>query len=74
MDHTTQLLILFAAAAVGILATVVIRRRQRDDRDHLSRETPFATSTEGEKRCPNCGMFNTALARNCVSCKRRLPG
>ena len=74
MDLSTALLLLVAAIAIGTAAMLVMVRRQRDDRERLSRENPFATSTEGEKRCPNCGMFNTAQARNCVSCKRRLPG
>jgi hypothetical protein len=74
MDQTTQLLLLIAATAIGIVATLVMLRRQRVDRDRLRQENPFATSTEGEKRCPNCGMFNTVQARNCISCKRRLPG
>jgi hypothetical protein len=74
MDQTTQLLLLIVAVAVLAISVTVMRRRQRNDRDRLDRESPFATSTEGEKRCPNCGMFNTAQARNCVSCKRRLPG
>lgn len=74
MDSTTQLFVLIAAVVVGIVAMLIILRRQRVERDRLGRENPFATSTEGEKRCPNCGMFNDALARNCISCKRRLPG
>jgi hypothetical protein len=74
MDQPTQLLLLIAAAVIGIAAMLIMLRRQRVDRDRLGRENPFATATEGEKRCPNCGMFNTAQARNCVSCKRRLPG
>jgi hypothetical protein len=74
MDQTTQLLLLIAATAIGIIATLIMLRRQRIDRERLGQENPFATSTEGEKRCPNCGMFNTVQARNCVSCKRRLPG
>ena len=74
MDQQTQLLLLIAAAVIGIASMVIILRRQRVERDRLGRENPFATATEGEKRCPNGGMFNTAQARNCVSCKRRLPG
>jgi hypothetical protein len=74
MDQTTQLLLLIAAATVGIVSTLVMLRRQRKDRDRLTRDSPYATSTEGEKRCPNCGMFNMWTDRNCVSCKRRLPG
>jgi len=74
MDQTGQLLLLIAAAAVGIVSTLIMLRRQRVDRDRLTQETPYATSTEGEKRCPNCGMYNVATSRNCISCKRRLPG
>jgi len=74
MDETTQLLLLITATAIGIVATLLMLRRQRVDREALSRESPYATSTEGEKRCPSCGMYNDALARTCVSCNRRLPG
>jgi hypothetical protein len=74
MDQMTQLLLLIVAATVGIVSTLVMLRRQRHDRERLSRESPYATSTEGERRCPHCGMYNSSLARNCISCKRRLPG
>jgi uncharacterized protein (DUF983 family) len=39
-----------------------------------TRESPFAVSTEGEKRCPNCGMGNLWTDRNCISCNAKLPG
>ena len=74
MDQTVELLLLITAAGVGIIATLVMLRRQREDRELASRETPYATSTEGEKRCPSCGMYNVSTSRNCISCKRRLPG
>ena len=74
MDQTTQLLLLIVAAGVGILATLVMLRRQRHDREEPGRETPFATSTEGLKRCPSCGMFNQWTDRNCISCGKRLRG
>ena len=74
MDPTTQLFVLIAAAAIGILSLLVILRRQRRDREDLTRESPFATSTEGQKRCPNCGAYNAWTDRNCVSCGRKLPG
>jgi hypothetical protein len=48
--------------------------RQRRDREESTRESPYATSTEGEKRCPSCGMFNQWTDRNCISCGKRLPG
>jgi hypothetical protein len=74
MDQSTQLLILIGAASVGILAMLVMLRRQRRDRADLTRESPYATSSEGQKRCPSCGAYNSWTDRNCVSCKRKLPG
>jgi hypothetical protein len=74
MDQTTQLVLLIAAAALGIVATLAMLRRQRHERDIVGRETPYAVSSEGQKRCPSCGAYNAWTDRNCVSCKRRLPG
>jgi hypothetical protein len=74
VDQTTQILFLIASVAVLGLAIVTIRRRQRLARESVTRESPFATSTEGEKRCPNCGMGNLWTDRNCISCNARLPG
>ena len=74
MDQTTQLLLLVLAALVGVFATLVILRRQRSETEAATRENPYAVSTEGEKRCPNCGMGNLWTDRNCISCKARLPG
>jgi hypothetical protein len=74
MDQTAQLLLLIAAAAVGIIATLIMLRRQRVDRDRLGQETPFATSTEGEKRCPECGMGNLWTESRCIACKAPLRG
>ena len=71
MDQT-QLIVLTVAAAIGVLATLVILRRQRRDSEPL--ESPFAASTEGEKRCPKCGMGNLWTDRNCIVCGARLPG
>ena len=74
MNQTTLLLILVLAALVGLVAMVLITRRQRRDRDDETRETPYATSSEGQKRCPSCGAYNAWTDRNCVSCHRKLPG
>jgi uncharacterized paraquat-inducible protein A len=74
MSLTTQLLILVVAIAILVVAVYLIRRRQRMDRQYRTQESRYAASTEGEKRCPNCGMFNLWTDRNCISCKRRLPG
>jgi hypothetical protein len=74
VDLTTKIVLLMAAIAVLALAIATIRRRQRLAREAATRENPYATSTEGEKRCPNCGMGNLWTDRNCISCKARLPG
>ena len=74
MTLANELLLLIAMVAIGIGSTYVILRRQRRDRESRTQENPYATSTEGEKRCPYCGMFNLWTDRNCISCKRRLPG
>ena len=74
MDQTTQLFVLIVAAGVGILSLLVTLRRQRRDREDTTRESPYATSTEGQKRCPSCGAYNSWTDRNCVSCGRKLPG
>lgn len=74
MDQSTQLLLLIASAGVGIVATLIMLRRQRHERETGDRESPYATSTEGSKRCPSCGMFNQWTDRDCLSCGRKLPG
>jgi hypothetical protein len=74
VDSTTQLLLLLAAVGVLALAIATIRRRQRLAREAATRESPFGASTEGEKLCPSCGMGNLWTARDCISCKARLPG
>jgi hypothetical protein len=74
MDQPTELAILVAAAVVGVVAMLLIMRRQRMDRKDLARESPYAASTEGEKRCPKCGMGNLWTSRNCITCNALLPG
>ena len=74
MDQSTQLLLLIAVAAIGIVATLVMLRRQRVDREDAGRESQYATSTEGAKRCPHCGMGNLWTDRNCIACGTRMPG
>jgi hypothetical protein len=66
-----QLIILAAGLAgiAGILASLAIVRRGR-----RPPESPFAVSTEGEKRCPKCGMGNQVVDARCVSCGADLPG
>jgi hypothetical protein len=74
MTFTQELLVLGGAVLILILAVLVIQSRRRRDHDEATQESPYATSTEGQKRCPNCGAYNAWTDRNCVSCQRRLPG
>ena len=73
MNLAVELLLVIAAAMTGLLAilTALIRERRL-----LSApgDLPFAASTEGEKRCPHCGMGNLWTDARCVSCGRPLPG
>jgi hypothetical protein len=68
------LLGIVVAAAIGILATILILRRDRRVATAAAAESPFAVSTEGEKRCRSCGMGNLWTDRTCVSCGASLPG
>jgi LPXTG-motif cell wall-anchored protein len=74
MDQQTQLLILIMAALIGLVALLLIVRRQRADRGIAESDSPYATSSEGQKRCPSCGAYNAWTDRTCVSCGRKLPG
>jgi hypothetical protein len=74
VDQTSEILLLIASVGVLLLAVLTITGRHRRERAAATRESPFGTSTEGEKRCPNCGMGNLWTDRDCISCKARLPG
>ena len=74
MDQTSQLLLLVGAALIGLLALVLMTGRQRRDKAAATEESPFATSTEGQKRCPKCGMGNLWTDTRCIACKAPLRG
>jgi hypothetical protein len=74
MSTTSLLLILIVAALVGVAATLVMLRRQRHEREAETGETLYAASSEGQKRCPSCGMFNLWTDRTCISCGKKLAG
>jgi len=74
LDQSSQILALIGIAAVGILAVVVILRRERVTGEEASRVNPYATSTEGMKRCPSCGTGNLVTDSTCSTCGKRLPG
>jgi hypothetical protein len=73
MNDTQQLLALILAGALGMVATLAILRRERRASEP-PRESPFAASTEGEKRCPKCGMGNLWTDNRCISCGGALQG
>ncbi len=74
MDQT-YLLLLGVAVLVAIVATLLIRTRMReDDAETVPPESPYATSTEGMKVCPRCGMGNLWTDRQCISCGAALKG
>jgi hypothetical protein len=74
MDQT-NIVLLGVAAVVVIVAAVSIRIRMQRDKDEATpADSPFATSTEGEKVCPKCGMGNLWTDRKCISCGAALKG
>lgn len=71
----TYLLLLVVAVLVVVVAAVAIRARMRQEEVAATPgESRFATSTEGEKVCPNCGMGNLWTDRSCISCGAALKG
>jgi hypothetical protein len=73
MDQYQLILLLVGVAAVGIIAALLMLRRQRREAMPAP-ESPFGVSTEGEKRCPKCGMGNMWTDARCISCGTKLPG
>jgi hypothetical protein len=74
MDATSGLLLIITAAAVGIVATINILRRDPARALAGGHENPFAMSTEGMKRCPSCGTGNLVTDATCSRCGKPLPG
>ena len=66
MDFAT-LVVLAGAAIIGALASWAILSRRETE------ESPFAASTEGVTRCPNCGLANDVTDTTCASCGATLP-
>ena len=74
MDQSYLLLAMIGFAIIGILAVLIIARGNRRATQQAGRENPFAASTEGMKRCPNCGTGNLVTDSTCSNCGKRLPG
>ncbi len=73
MDLTTILVLLIVVATVGVVAVAAILDRDRSTAAKTSRATRFASSTEGMRRCPSCGVGNLVTADTCSGCGKRLP-
>jgi LPXTG-motif cell wall-anchored protein len=73
MDQN-MLLLLVGAAVIGLAGVILILRRERNEQDDATRESPFGVSTEGEKVCPKCGGQNLWTEATCVYCKGPLRG
>jgi zinc-ribbon domain len=74
MEQTSLLLAVIVAAAIGMVAVLMILRRERHATEDAERESPFAASSEGMKRCPSCGTPNLVTDSACSNCGKRLPG
>ncbi len=72
MPVNDALMLIAAAAFVGILATVLVlagRERQAASKS----ESPFAASSEGLMFCPSCGGLTESGDVSCAHCGARLP-
>jgi hypothetical protein len=63
---------LIGAAVVGLLAVILILRRTRTTAEAEGVDRRYAASTEGETRCPACGMGNLWTDERCVACGAKL--
>jgi hypothetical protein len=75
MPHIDQsaAVAIIVAASIGLVAVFFLIRRERREA-RATEESPFAASTEGEKRCAKCGMGNLWTDARCVSCGAPLSG
>jgi hypothetical protein len=72
MDQMPVYAVLVALVVI-VVAAVLIVIRERSEKPLEPDERPFATSTEGMKRCPTCGVGNLVTDATCTSCGKRLP-
>ncbi|MEK6721828.1 MAG: hypothetical protein AABZ33_14335 [Chloroflexota bacterium] len=73
MTESQGLLALIVAAVIGLAASILILGRLRRDARDATGDSPYAASTEGETRCPRCGMGNLWTDRECIACGAKLP-
>ena len=70
-----QLFAIEFAAVVGMLAALdILLGQRRGAEPKPPYESPFGASTEGETRCPRCGMGSLWTNDRCLSCGAVLRG
>ena len=74
MDQTLLFVLLLVAVAAIVGAALAMRSRDQAAAATPDSDTQFATSTEGMKVCPKCGMGNLWTDRACISCRAPLKG
>jgi len=74
MDQTYLLLLGLAIIVAFVAGSRVHWHTLADHGGGGQSESPFAVSTEGEKRCPKCGMGNLWTERRCITCGAALKG
>ena len=72
MGEGELLPVLIGAAVVGLVAVILILRRSRHAMEEVQGDRQYAASTEGETRCPACGMGNLSTDEQCVACGAKL--
>lgn len=72
MDQSTALVLLIVVAVLGVVAVLAIMRRPASSAATEPQDRPLAVSTEGMKRCPNCGVGNLVTESKCSNCGKRL--
>ena len=74
MDQSFLLLLALLIVVAVAAGSMVRTRMLAEQAGGMSVESPFAASTEGEKRCPKCGMGNLWTSSRCISCGNALKG
>jgi hypothetical protein len=73
MAYEIQVFLVLAAATVALFAAIAVLMKEH--RAAVAAGAPdLAVSSEGQRICPQCGMGNLWMDRNCISCGKRLPG
>ena len=73
MSYEIQVFLVLAAATVALFAAIAVLMKEHRQAAAAG-AADLGVSTEGQKLCPDCGMGNLWMDRNCISCGNRLRG